>query len=100
MCDDTGDDWDECFLASISQEQAETEQAEDEEDELYDLEPPPPKIKTYQEAVSAMEDVQMFLDSKGHNELATKLGSQVNSIVSLQFSSAKFSVQRRIDDFF
>ena len=31
-----------------------------------------------------------------HNELATKLGSQINTIVCLQFSSAK---QTRIDDF-
>ena len=100
VCDDAGDDRDDRFLASISQEQAETEEAEDEEDELYDLEPHPPKLKAYQEAVSAIEDMQTFLDSKGHNELATKLGSQMNSTVSLQFSSAKCSVQTRIDDFF
>ena len=31
-----------------------------------------------------------------HNELATKLGSQINTIVCQQFSSAK---QTRIDDF-
>ena len=31
-----------------------------------------------------------------HNEQATKLGSQINTIVCLQFSSAK---QTRIDDF-
>ena len=100
VCDDAGDDWDDRFLASISQEQVKIEEAEDEEDELYDLEPPPPKLRTFQEAVSAIENVQMFLDNKGHNELATKLGSQINSIVSLQFSSAKCSVQTRIDDFF
>ena len=100
LCDDAGDDWDDRFLASISQEQAETEEAGNNEDELYDLEPPTPKLRTYQEAISVIEDVQTFLDSKGHNELATKLGSQINSIVSLQFSSAKCSVQTRIDDFF
>ena len=87
VCDDAGDDWDDRFLASTSQEQAETEEAEDEDDELYDLEPHPPKLKTYQEAVSAIEDVQTFLDSKGHNELAMKLGSQINSIVSLQLNA-------------
>ena len=48
VCDNAGDDWDEHFLASIAQKEAETEEAED-EDELYDLEPPPLKIKTYQE---------------------------------------------------
>ena len=30
---------------------------EDKEDKLYDLEPPPPKLKIYQEAESAIEDV-------------------------------------------
>ena len=68
MCDNTGDHWDDHFLASISQDQAETEEAEDKEmscmilNHLHQL-----KLKTYQEAVSAIEDVQTFLDSKGHS---------------------------------
>ena len=56
VCYDAGGDWDEHFLAGLSQDQADTaEEPEDQEDD--DLEPPFPKIKTYKEAVSAMEDI-------------------------------------------
>ena len=40
-------------------------------DESFDLQPPVLKYGTYQEAVCALEYVQAFLDSKGHNKLAT-----------------------------
>ena len=101
VCDDAGDDWDEHFLAGLSRDQADTEEPEDQEDDSYDLEPPSPKIKTYKEAVSAIEDIQAFLDFKGHNELSTKLGTHINSIVSLQCAhTCKTSVQTTIDDFF
>ena len=79
---------------------SDTEEPEDQEDDSYDLEPPSPKIKTYKEAVSAIEDIQAFLDFKGHNELSTKLGTHINSIVSLQCAhTCKTSVQTTIDDF-
>ena len=94
MCEDAGDDWDEHFLA---QDQADTEEPEDQEDDSYDLEPPSPKIKTYKEAVSAIEDIQAFLDFKGHNELSTKLGTHINSVISLQ--CAHTTVQTTINDF-
>ena len=67
MCDDAGDDWDEHFLAELSRDQADTEEPEDEQDNSYDLESASPKFKTYKEAVSAIEDIQSFLDFKGHN---------------------------------
>ena len=67
MCDDAGDDWDEHFLVGLSRNQADTEEPEDQEDDSYDLEPPSPKIKTYKEAVSAIEDIQAFLDFKGQS---------------------------------
>ena len=74
MCDDAGDDWDEHFLAGLSRDQADTaEEPNDQEDNSYDLEPPSPKIKIYKAAVSAIEDIQAFLDFNGHNELSTKL---------------------------
>ena len=49
VCDDH-DDWDEEFLAGLTQEIGEETQGDD--DEEFDLEPPPPKFRTYQEAVS------------------------------------------------
>ena len=95
VCDDAGDDWDEHFLAELSRDQAEPE---DEEDDSYDLEPASPKLKTYKEAVSAIEDVQVFLDFKGHNELSTKFGTHIDSIVSAHACTT--SIQTTIDEFF
>ena len=98
MCDDAGDDWDEHFLAGLSQDTA--KEPEDQEDDSYDFEPPSLRIKTYKEAVSAIEDIQAFLNFKGHNELSTKLGTHINSIVSLQCAhTCKTSVQTTIDHF-
>lgn len=100
VCDDAGDDWDEHFLVGLSRNQADTEEPEDQEDDSYDLEPPSPKIKIYKEAVSAIEDIQAFLDFKGHNELSTKLETHINRIVSLQRAHTCTSVQTTIDAFF
>ena len=49
------------------------------DNEQFDSEPPPPKIKRYQEAVSMLEDVQLFLDSRGHSGVATKVGSLMDT---------------------
>ena len=101
MCDDAGDDWDEHFLAGLCRDQADTaEEPNNQEDNLYDIEPPSPKIKIYKEAVSAVEDIQAFLDFKGHNELSTQLRTYIKSTVSLQFAHrCKTSVQTTIDQF-
>ena len=105
VCDDSGDhdDWDDRFLAELSQLQAqhaeETVQ-DDDDDELFDMEPPPLKLKTYQEAISALEDVQSFLDTKGHNALATNLGIQINSMIDLQVVSMSNARQTTIDEYF
>ena len=87
VCDDTSGDWDEHFLAGLSGDQADiAEELEDQQDDSYDLEPPFPKIKTYKEAVFAIEDIQAILDFKGHNELSIKLETHINSIVRLQYA--------------
>ncbi len=99
VCDDAmlGDDWDDQFLAGISQSQL-TEEIEDQEDESIDLEPPPPKLKSYREAISAIEDAQAFLDLKGQNEISTKLELEISNIICLQCASC--TKQTTIDDFF
>ena len=105
VCDDSGDhdDWDDRFLAELSQLQAqhaeETVQ-DDDDDESFDMEPPPLKLKTYQEAISALEDVQSFLDTKGHNALATNLGIQINSMIDLQVVNMSNARQTTIDEYF
>ncbi len=69
---------------------------DDGDEESFDLEPPPPKFKAYLEAASAIEDVQAFLDSEG---LSTKLGLQINTMVSLHFTSISCTKQTTIDEY-
>ena len=51
------------------------------------FEPPPPKLKSYREAMSAIENAQAFLDIKGHNGISTKLKLEISSIVLLKCAS-------------
>ena len=57
--------------------------------------------QTMERVLQGIPHVVVYIDdillTRMHNELATKLGSQINTIVCLQFSSAK---QTRIGDFF
>ena len=80
--------WEEQFLASIH---AEAEQSaldsKEPEEEMFDLEPPPPKIKNLSEAIHSLEDTQAFLDSGGYNDHATIIASAVDSVISLHCSS-------------
>ena len=99
VCED-GDDWDEQFLQKLSADQHPEEIVDEECDECFDLEVTQPKFRTYQEAVSALEDVQEFLDSKGHNEVATKIGAQVNTVVNLHSISISCTRQTTLDEFF
>ena len=41
------------------------------------------KITKYQDAIAVLEDVTIFLDSKGHFEEATKLSSTMNMLTKL-----------------
>ena len=51
-------------------------------------------------AVSYLEDVQLFLDSRGHSEVATKVGSLMDTVVSLQYGSLASARQATLDEFF
>ena len=41
-----------------------------------------PRLKTFREAISALEDVQSFLEDRGHIGEAAAIGSAVDSVVS------------------
>ena len=57
---------------------------------------PVPKLKTFKEAISALEDVQSFLEDRGHIGEAAAIGSAVDSVVSLHISSMK---QKTLQDY-
>ena len=62
ICTQYGDDQEDNFFAELSSEQDDNP---DEEEGEFDLEPLPAKIKCFQDAISSLEDVETFLDSKG-----------------------------------
>ena len=67
---------------SLPEDPSLQENLKEKEDE-FDLEPPSQKITKYQDAIAALEEVTMFLDSKGHSEGATKLSSTMNMLTML-----------------
>ena len=95
ICVQYDEDWEEQFFSSMTSSVSEQtcDQEEPEEDEQFDLDPPPPKITRYQDAISSLEDVRAFLDSKGCSEEATKIAP---SIDTLHFILTVFSDRVRL----
>ena len=60
------DTWDQRFLESVGvQNDIENQDSDTEE---TDLPPPPPKIKSYHEALQSLKDVQAFLESHSFSQ--------------------------------
>ena len=76
--------WEEDFMKQLGQEDCGEENDEDEEDNSVQV--PVSKVKTYKEAILA-EDVQMFLESRGHLHGSAKIGIAVDSLASLHLAS-------------
>ena len=72
----------------------------DEEERQFDLEPPPPKITRYQDAIASLEAVQTFLDSKGHSEEATRVASTMDRVAYFHISTLNFARQSTLEEFF
>ena len=94
-----GDDWEEIFFHNLGTDSLAPEDAEEEEDQ-YDVDPPPPKITMYEDAISALEDVQRFMDNKGHSEQATTISSVMNKVTELHCVSLSLGRQSTLQDYF
>ena len=81
-----GDSWEANFLKQLQHKEEDV----DEEDEM-DVEPPPPKLRNFKEAVQSLEDVQQFLESRGYIEEALTIGSAVDTMTVLKLKSLKQS---------
>ena len=68
VCVDTeGDNWDENWLNSLTEEDEPIDNPSGNEDEEeLDIPPPLPKIQTYNEAIQSLEDIKIFLEHRGH----------------------------------
>ena len=67
----------------------------------FDLEPPPPKITRFQDAISSLEEVQSFLDWRGFSEEAITIASSINKLT--YFTAKALTLLNRLytlDDYF
>ena len=103
ICMQYDDNWKESFFAefgSTSHSLDHDDQEDADDGEQFDLEPPPPKITMFQEAISSLEDVQVFLDYKGFSDEATKIISSVNALTHLHCQSLNSARQTTLEEHF
>ena len=72
-----------------------TEEENTSDNEALDILPPSPKIKNFKETVKALEDVQLFLESRGCVESALANSLVLNSVASDYTSTLKQSTLDR-----
>ena len=61
-CSEESDEtWEEEFFTTVMSDKHSLEEKEP-DDVLFDIEPPPPKIRSFSEAIHSLEDVKAFLD--------------------------------------
>ena len=103
ICMQYDEDWESDFFSELldsshADSLAPDDPNEQEVEEQFDLEPPPPKITRFEDAMSSLEDVQVFLDSKGFLEQATIITASMNELAHLHLKSK--SRQSTLQEFF
>ena len=81
------DTWDDTFLEEIGEPSQISDNEEGEDDE--GLEIPSPKIKSFKEAIPALEEVRNFLDSRSCPQDATMAAMLIDNLATQHASSAK-----------
>ena len=94
-----GDNWQSAFLDKLINDPG---QDEDEKDSNCEMEDDSagqevvPRIKSYKEAIMALEDVAQFLQHKGNTEETMSLGSTIDAIYTCRNAS---TLQTTLDSF-
>ena len=90
VCRDINDNsWESTFFKNLGQEDEEVSDNEEQEEQEDMDDNPPPKVKTYKEANEFLEEVQRFLETRGHVKEALTVGSVVDNVSSLQLAAAR-----------
>ena len=58
--------------------------SEEQDESMADIEPPPLKIKTFQEAIQSLENIQHFLGSQGLLQQAMSIGDAVDDVTGFE----------------
>lgn len=88
--------WDAAFLEEFGEDQ-QKEVCGHAGDGDSDDEQSLPKLNTYKEAITALEEVSRFLQFKGHVDEALSIGSTIDRIVTLKHKSTR---QSTLHDYF
>ena len=70
------------------------------EEGQFDLEPPPAKITRFQDAISSLEAVQIFLDSRGYPEEATSIATATIRLTYCHCESLDSARQSTLTEYF
>ena len=60
--------------------------SEEQDKSMADIEPPPLKIKIFQEAIQSLENVQHFHESQGLLQQAMSIGDAVDDVIGLKLA--------------
>ena len=71
--------------------------SEEQDESMADIEPPPLKIKTFQEAIQSLENIQHFLESQGLLQQAMSIGDAVDDVTGFEVG---MSTQTTLHDYF
>ena len=94
-----GDNWQSAFLDELINDPGQDEDEEDSDCEMEDDsagQDVVSRIKSYKEAIMALEDVAQFLQHKENTEEAMSLGSTIDAICTCRNAS---TVQTTLDSF-
>ena len=84
MCTDLdSENWEANFLAELGLDNTCGNDRIDESDSETPGEELPPKITSYSEAIDSIENVQQFLESRGHVQESLSFGSWIDTVASL-----------------
>ena len=77
--------WEDDFFADLEEtpEQGTNDDSDVEDGDIDELSPLPLKIRSYREALGALEDVRAFFESKGHTSEATQVMAFADNITDL-----------------
>ena len=103
-CMQYNNNWEDHFFANLGSSQSFSDslvqEDPDDKEGQFDLEPPPPKITQFQDAISSLEEVQSFLDWRGFSEKAITIASSMNKLTYFHCESLNSARQTTLDDYF
>ena len=102
-CMQYNNNWENHFFTNLGSSQSFSDSLvqEDPDDEgQFDLEPPPPKITLFQDAISSLEEVQSFLERRGFSEKAITIASSMNKLTYFHCESLNSARQTTLDNYF